>query len=84
MAMQVQLQQRITESFNKNILFLFNLENAAFIGLIAAEMGIGNTQSYIDFAESQVNYALGDNEQSRSYVVGFGNNPPQRPHHRAR
>ncbi|MCF6775916.1 glycoside hydrolase family 9 protein [Thiotrichales bacterium 19X7-9] len=37
---------------------------------------------YENFAQSQINYMLGDNEQSRSYVVGFGNNPPLRPHHR--
>ena len=29
----------------------------------------------------QLGYSLGD--QGRSYVVGFGNNPPVRPHHRA-
>ena len=33
------------------------------------------------FAETQINYALGDT--GRSYVVGWGNNPPQRCHHRA-
>ena len=26
---------------------------------------------------------LGDNPNQRSYVVGFGNNPPINPHHRA-
>jgi len=34
-----------------------------------------------NFAESQVNYVLGDT--GRSYLVGFGNNPPQKAHHRA-
>jgi len=33
------------------------------------------------FAESQVNYILGDT--GRSYVVGWGSNPPERCHHRA-
>ncbi|MCF6766563.1 glycoside hydrolase family 9 protein [Thiotrichales bacterium 19S3-7] len=37
---------------------------------------------YENFAQSQIEYMLGDNEQSRSYVVGFGTNPPLRPHHR--
>lgn len=37
-------------------------------------------QTYTDFYESQINYALGSS--GRSYVVGFGNNPPQHPHHR--
>ncbi|XP_070571476.1 endoglucanase E-4-like [Ptychodera flava] len=50
------------------------------IALIAAEEGI-NTESYIDWAKSQIHYMLGDT--GRSYVVGFGNNPPENPHHRA-
>ncbi len=37
---------------------------------------------YHDFATSQIDYALGDNPQGRSYVVGFGTNPPTQPHHR--
>jgi len=32
------------------------------------------------FARSQIDYALGSS--GRSYVVGFGVNPPQKPHHR--
>jgi len=30
----------------------------------------------------QINYALGDNPAHRSFMVGFGNNPPRNPHHR--
>ncbi len=37
---------------------------------------------YHDFAVSQIDYALGDNPQGRSYVVGYGDNPPTEPHHR--
>jgi endoglucanase len=37
---------------------------------------------YKKFYEEQVNYALGDNPDGRSYVVGFGENPPKNPHHR--
>jgi endoglucanase len=40
-------------------------------------------QLYHDWACSQVDYALGSNEQARSYVCGFGTNPPVKPHHRA-
>jgi PKD repeat protein len=39
-------------------------------------------QRYHDFAVSQINYMLGDNPGRRSYVVGFGTNPPINPHHR--
>jgi endoglucanase len=37
---------------------------------------------YHDFAVKQINYALGDNPLNRSFVVGYGTNPPQRVHHR--
>jgi endoglucanase len=37
---------------------------------------------YQKFAESQIKYALGDNPRNSSYVVGFGTNAPQHPHHR--
>ncbi|MCI5578310.1 MAG: glycoside hydrolase family 9 protein [Oscillospiraceae bacterium] len=35
---------------------------------------------YSDFCEKQINYALGST--GRSFVVGFGENPPEHPHHR--
>lgn len=37
---------------------------------------------YREFAKSQVDYALGTNSQQRSFVVGYGQNPPKHPHHR--
>lgn len=37
-------------------------------------------EKYMEFCEKQVNYALGSS--GRSYVVGFGENPPEHPHHR--
>ncbi|MBF0441213.1 MAG: glycoside hydrolase family 9 protein [Oligoflexales bacterium] len=37
---------------------------------------------YEKFARAQIDYMLGENPDSRSYVVGFGNNPPRNPHHR--
>ncbi|MBQ9946992.1 MAG: glycoside hydrolase family 9 protein [Oscillospiraceae bacterium] len=37
-------------------------------------------QTYKDFFESQIDYALGST--GRSFVVGFGVNPPEHPHHR--
>jgi len=38
---------------------------------------------YYNWAKSQIDFALGDNEIKRSYVCGFGTNPPSRPHHRS-
>lgn len=37
-------------------------------------------ETYYDFAVSQVNYALGDT--GFSYLIGFGEDYPQNPHHR--
>jgi hypothetical protein len=37
---------------------------------------------YHDFAVNQINYILGDNPRNSSYMIGFGNNYPQHPHHR--
>ncbi|MDN4068472.1 glycoside hydrolase family 9 protein [Paenibacillus vini] len=34
------------------------------------------------FAEQQILYMLGDNPRNSSYVIGFGDNSPQHPHHR--
>ncbi|KAK3855692.1 hypothetical protein Pcinc_037924 [Petrolisthes cinctipes] len=54
--------------------------NVVFVCLRAADLGI-NTEEYRLFAEQQIHYMLGDG--GRSYVVGFGHNPPERPHHRS-
>jgi endoglucanase len=35
-----------------------------------------------DLAQSQFDYAQGNNEYGRSFVVGVGENPPRWPHHR--
>ncbi|XP_052083221.1 endoglucanase G-like [Mytilus californianus] len=53
--------------------------NMAFMALLAAEVGMHPTE-YRKWAKSQIGYALGDT--GRSFVVGFGVNPPSRPHHR--
>jgi len=39
-------------------------------------------QKYRNFAESQINYILGDNPNNMSYIVGFSSKYPQHPHHR--
>ncbi len=56
---------------------------AAFVAASYVEGGqcpSGKVKAYSDFCESQVNYALGST--GRSFVVGFGKNPPEHPHHR--
>ncbi len=56
---------------------------AAFIAASYVEGGqcpSGKVKAYSDLCESQVNYALGST--GRSFVVGFGKNPPEHPHHR--
>ncbi len=40
-------------------------------------------QKCLDFAKSQIDYILGDNPNNMSYEVGFGDNYPKYPHHRA-
>merc|ERR1711962_39438 len=54
--------------------------NAAYICLQAADLGI-KTSSYRSFACEQIHYMLGDS--GRSYLIGFGDNYPKRPHHRS-
>ncbi|GLH01831.1 Endoglucanase [Gryllus bimaculatus] len=46
---------------------------------LAARLNI-NSNTYWNFVKEQIDYMLGDS--GRSYVCGFGNNPPLRPHHR--
>lgn len=56
---------------------------AAFIAAAYADSGkcpSAKQKTYMDFCESQINYALGST--GRSFVVGFGENAPQHPHHR--
>ncbi|XP_077985298.1 uncharacterized protein LOC144439939 [Glandiceps talaboti] len=51
-----------------------------FVALVAAKHGL-HTQEYLDFAQSQIHYILGDT--GRSFLAGFGRHPPTRNHHRA-
>jgi hypothetical protein len=59
---------------------------AAFLAFVYSDDTTTGTLSkkatYRNFAESQVNYALGDNPRGGSFEVGFGTNPPVHPHHR--
>ncbi|MBL6447185.1 glycoside hydrolase family 9 protein [Fulvivirga sp. 29W222] len=58
--------------------------NTSFLALYYADQATSasKAQKYRNFAISQINYALGDNPRNSSYVVGFGTNAPQNPHHR--
>ncbi|WP_077057300.1 glycoside hydrolase family 9 protein [Streptomyces sp. MP131-18] len=60
--------------------------NTSFVALLYADWLAGTdaerAERYREFGERQINYALGDNPRESSYVVGFGENPPQNPHHR--
>lgn len=55
----------------------------AFIAALYADWDgceAAKKDTYVDFAESQINYALGST--GYSYMVGFGENYPQHVHHR--
>ncbi len=60
--------------------------NTAFVALLYADVIAASnptkSEVYRDFGIAQINYALGDNPLNRSFVIGFGNNPPLDPHHR--
>ena len=56
--------------------------NTAFLGLVAHKHGVLNgDEAVYQFSKTQIDYMLGSS--GRSFVVGFGENPPQRPHHAA-
>ena len=62
--------------------------NTSFLAFIYSdwlEKTQGNSakvERYRDFAISQIDYILGQNPSQRSYMIGYGKNYPQNPHHR--
>ena len=52
---------------------------ASFGCLLAADSGIGDPVKYRSYAQKQLDYMLGST--GRSFVVGFGANPPTHVHH---
>lgn len=58
--------------------------NTAWVALLYSDWVNDATRKvrYHDFGVRQIDYILGDNPRSSSYVVGFGSNPPRNPHHR--
>jgi len=53
--------------------------NVAAICMRAASLGV-NSDKYLNFVKKQIGYILGDT--GRSFVVGYGTNPPTHCHHR--
>ncbi len=58
--------------------------NTAFLALYYSPVATtaAKTTKYTTFARRQIDYALGSNPGNRSFVCGFGTNPPRNPHHR--
>jgi endoglucanase len=54
--------------------------SAAFSAALLYEVTADTT--YRDFSLSQYEWVKGNNPYGRSFIVGWGTNPPQRPHHR--
>lgn len=57
--------------------------NTAMIAGIYSDTVADEGDRYANFAESQIDYILGDNPRDFSYMVGFGDNFPLQPHHRS-
>ncbi|MEB3360206.1 MAG: glycoside hydrolase family 9 protein [Synechococcales bacterium] len=55
--------------------------NTAFLAGIYSDT-TDEGDRYASFAEDQIDYLLGDNPRNFSYMVGFGDDSPQNPHHR--
>lgn len=59
--------------------------NMAYLALYYADgfpEGSAEYNKYHNFGKRQIDYILGDNPRSSSYVVGFGASPPVNVHHR--
>lgn len=54
----------------------------SFLALLYSDTVRDYSGRYHDFAKQQIEYMLGSNPNHQSYVVGFGQNSPQFPHHR--
>jgi Glycosyl hydrolase family 9/FG-GAP-like repeat len=63
--------------YTANTAFLTGIYNDTIVAATDPQKAI-----YSSFVQNQVNYILGENPNNFSYVVGFGNNFAQRPHHR--
>ncbi|XP_041378951.1 endoglucanase A-like [Gigantopelta aegis] len=58
--------------------------NVAMLALLAADsMGGEEAESYRSWAYGQIAYMLGDNNYNMSYLIGYSDFYPRRPHHQA-
>lgn len=57
--------------------------NTAMLAGIVADSITNPGGAYSELAVDSIDYILGDNPRDFSYLVGFGENFPQQPHHRA-
>ena len=57
--------------------------NTAMLAGVVADELINPGGTYSDLAIKTMDYILGDNPRESSYMVGFGENSPKQPHHRA-
>ena len=58
--------------------------NSSFLALTYAQtLPISEQSTLINFAKGQINYMLGSNPRNSSYLIGYGDNYPINPHHRA-
>lgn len=57
--------------------------NTSMLAGIVADSITNPDGAYSQLALDAVDYILGDNPRGSSYMVGFGENSPQQPHHRA-
>ncbi|QMV43201.1 endoglucanase [Cohnella cholangitidis] len=58
--------------------------NASFLAFVYSDWvtDTAKKNKYRTFATNQALYVLGDNPRNSSYVIGYGTNSPQHPHHR--
>jgi len=57
--------------------------NTAFVAGVYSDKVNDYSDRYSNFSKKQIDYILGDNPNKFSYMVGFGDKYPLRPHHRA-
>lgn len=55
--------------------------NHAFLALVTAKLDPENSDDLLQFGKTQLFYIYGDS--GRSFIIGFGENYPKRPHHRS-